>query len=341
MRKCTDMYVMGIESSCDETAVAVCRMDENERIILSNCVSSQVSVHRLYGGVVPEIASRAHIEAISSLCMDALKGASLKMEDIDIIGVTYTPGLVGALLVGVNFAKGLSFSYRKPLVPVNHVKGHIAVNYLKYKELKPPFLAFCASGAHTSIMNVRSYTDYETIGFTRDDAIGEAFDKVARVLGIPYPGGATLDRMGYDGNENAIKFPSAAVSSSELEFSFSGLKTSVINYLNTCEMKKESIDMNDIAASFQKTVCDSLVDRFAAAFSKYDHDKLVISGGVSANSHIRKALEGFCDERGIELYMPDPVMCTDNGAMIAAQAYYEYLAGNTAAYSLNAVATGK
>ena len=335
------MLVLGFESSCDETAVSVCEMGNGKRRVLSDCINSQIDIHKLYGGVVPEIASRAHTEAISSLCYKALSDAGVTMEDIDIIATTYTPGLVGALLVAVSFAKGLAYAYGKPLIPVNHIEGHIAAAYLAHPTLKPPFFALVASGAHTSLVRVKDYTDFETVGRTRDDAIGEAFDKVARVLGIPYPGGAEMDRLASLGNPAAVTFPSAAIDGDNLEFSFSGLKTAVINHINTANQKGEEIAREDIAASFTKTVCDSVIKKLEVAYRRYNFNKFVLAGGVAATSHLREAISDFLKKKNAEFLPPPAKLCGDNGAMIAAQGYYVYSAGITAGYDLNARATGK
>ena len=335
------MLVLGFESSCDETAVSVCEMGNGKRRVLSDCINSQIDIHKLYGGVVPEIASRAHTEAISSLCYKALSDAGVTMEDIDIIATTYTPGLVGALLVAVSFAKGLAYAYGKPLIPVNHIEGHIAAAYLAHPTLKPPFFALVASGAHTSLVRVKDYTDFETVGRTRDDAIGEAFDKVARVLGIPYPGGAEMDRLASLGNPAAVTFPSAAIDGDNLEFSFSGLKTAVINHINTANQKGEEIAREDIAASFTKTVCDSVIKKLEVAYRRYNFNKFVLAGGVAANSHLSEAISDFLKKKNAEFLPPPAKLCGDNGAMIAAQGYYVYSAGITAGYDLNARATGK
>lgn len=335
------MLILGIESSCDETAVSVCRMSDSERTVLSDAISSQIEIHKLYGGVVPEIASRAHAEAISGLCERALCEAGVTLADIDAVGVTYTPGLVGALLVGVNFAKGLAAATGKPLVGVDHIRGHIAAAYLAHPHLEPPFFALVASGGHTSLVKVSSYTDFETVGRTRDDAIGEAFDKVARVMDMPYPGGAAMDALAKEGDPDAIKFPSAAIAGDSLEFSFSGLKSSVINYLHNCEQKGVAVERADVAASFTATVCASVTKKLAQAQEKYSYGRLVLAGGVAANSHLRAAIGEMCDSLGVELYLPPRHLCGDNGAMIACQAYYEYQAGNTAGADLNARATGK
>ncbi len=335
------MLVLGVESSCDETAVSVCRMSDTERAVLSDCINSQVEIHKLYGGVVPEIASRAHAESISGLCTEALERAGVTLADIDAVAVTYTPGLVGALLVGVNFAKGLALSAGKPLIGVDHIRGHIAAAYLAHPDLKPPFFALVASGGHTSLVLVKSYTDFETVGRTRDDAIGEAFDKVARVMGMPYPGGAAMDIAAREGNADAVKFPSAAMLGDCLEFSFSGLKTSVINHLHHLEQLGEEIPVADIAASFTKTVCTSVTKKLEQAHGTYGYDKLVLAGGVAANSHLRGAISDMCERLGVSFYVPPKELCGDNGAMIACQGYYEFMAGNRAGSDLNARATGK
>ena len=330
------MKILSIESSCDETSAAVVEMS-GERKILSNIVASQIATHALYGGVVPEIASRAHIEAISGITYEALEKAGVTLGDIDAIGVTNRPGLIGALLVGVNFAKSLAVSRGIPLVPVHHIRGHIAANYLAYPALEPPFLALVASGGHTSLIEVRSYTDMETVGRTRDDAMGEAFDKVARVMGIPYPGGAEMDRLASLGDPDAIRFPTAAIAGENLEFSFSGLKTAAINYLHTAEMKGEAICRESVAASFTRTVVDSAVRKLDAAIDRYQPPALVLAGGVSANSHLRRAVSELAEKKGVPLYLPALSLCGDNAAMIAAQGYYELLAGHTAGADLNAL----
>ncbi len=336
------MIILGIESSCDETGVAVVRMtgDETgaggEKTILSNRIASQIPLHRVYGGVVPEIASRAHAEAISSLAYEAMEEAGVTLAQVDCIGVTAFPGLIGALLVGVNFAKGLAFANRIPLVAVNHIRGHVAANYFAYPDLKPPFLALVASGGHTSVIRVKSTTDFETVGATRDDAIGEAFDKVARVMGMPYPGGKEMDRLAYEGDENAFKFPSAAIHDDSLDFSFSGLKTAVLNTIHAAEQRRQTVSTADIAASFTKSVKESVAKKIETALDRYGDRALVIAGGVAANSHLRDALRALCERKGVKFYTPPLSLCGDNGAMIAAQAYYEYLAGNLADARLNA-----
>ncbi len=335
------MLILALESSCDETAAAVCKFEDNNKTILSSIIASQIETHRLYGGVVPEIASRAHCDAISKITYEALDKAKVTLKDIDAIAVTSTPGLVGALLVAVNFAKALAFANNIPLIPVNHIKGHIAANYFAHPNLKPPFLALVASGGHTSLIRVDSYTNYETIGRTRDDAIGEAFDKVGRVMGLSYPGGAMMDKLASAGDKNAVKFPSAAVVGDNLDFSFSGLKTAVINYLHNKEQKGEEYKKEDIAASFTRAVTESVTKKLYAAAIKSGLRKIVIAGGVAANSHLRDALEELSKENNFEYYMPPHSLCGDNAVMIAAQGYYEYLDGVFAGTDLNAKATGK
>ena len=330
------MLVLAFESSCDETSAAVVRMGEGAPVILSNIVATQIPVHRLYGGVVPEIASRAHIEAISGITYEALETAGVTLDDIGCIGVTAHPGLIGALLVGVNFAKSLAVSRGIPLVPVQHIEGHIAANYLSDPTLVPPYLALVASGGHTSLITVRDYTDFETVGGTRDDAMGEAFDKVARVMGIPYPGGAEMDRLASIGNPDAIQFPTAALPGDTLDFSFSGLKTAVINYLHNLEQKEIPFPKEDVAASFTKTVVSSAMKKLDLAILRYHPTRLVMAGGVSANSHLRKAAEALAKKRGIPLSVPPLSLCGDNAAMIAAQAYYNFKAGILAGADLNA-----
>lgn len=335
------MLILAIESSCDETSASVCSFSEDERRILSNIVASQIETHKLYGGVVPEIASRAHADVISSITYEALDTAGVTLDDIDAVAVTVMPGLIGALLVGVNFAKALAIANNKPLIPVNHIYGHIAANYFVHEDLKPPFLALVASGGHTSLIRVNGYTDFKTVGRTRDDAIGEAFDKVGRVMGLPYPGGAEMDRLAGIGDSSAVRFPSAAVSGDNLDFSFSGLKTAVINHLHTLEQKGEGYKKEDIAASFTKAVTESVTKKLAAAAEQTGLSSIVLAGGVAANSHLRAALEELCQKKRLKLYMPPRLLCGDNGAMIAAQGYYEYLAGIRGDSSLNAKATGK
>ena len=288
------MYILAFESSCDETACAVLEMDTGKRILKSNIIASQVDIHALYGGVVPEIASRAHIEAISKITYEALYKAGITLSEVDAICVTNGPGLIGALLVAVNFAKSLAFANNIPLVPVDHIKGHVAANYITHKDLEPPFLALVVSGGHTSFFDVKSYTEMTEIASTRDDAVGECFDKIGRVMGLPYPGGAVVDKLAHEGNAEAIAFPSPAISKDTLDFSFSGLKTAVINYLNTKNQKGEEFSKADVAASFTKTVCDAISSKVALAFEKTGDNGIVLAGGVSANTHIRKAITEVC-----------------------------------------------
>ena len=329
------MLVLGIESSCDETAAAIV---SDKREILGECVLTQLE-HKTYGGVVPEIASRAHAEAISGLCRGALREAGVTEKDLDAVAVTYTPGLIGPLLVGVNFAKAFAYAHRKPLVPVNHIMGHIAANYLVYPDLKPPFLGLVVSGSHTSLLEVSSFTEYKALGMTRDDAAGEAFDKVARVLGIPYPGGAEMDRLASLGDPKAIPFPSVAVPGDTLDFSFSGLKTAVINYANTQKQKNLPLPKEDLAASFTYTVTKGIVKRLEELYKQSPFQTFVLAGGVSANSHLRKALERFGEKRKVRICSAPPELCTDNAAMIGAQGYYDALAGHFASLDLNPKAT--
>ena len=334
------MKILSIESSCDETSSAVVEMGE-ERKILSNIVASQIETHALYGGVVPEIASRAHSEVISKITYEALETAGVTLDEIDAIGVTNRPGLIGALLVGVNFAKSLALSRNIPLVPVHHIRGHIAANYLVHPDLKPPFLALVVSGGHTSLIEVTDYTHFETVGRTKDDAMGESFDKVARVMGIPYPGGAEMDRLASLGDKKAFKLPSAALNDGSLDFSFSGLKTHIINILHNMEQKGIPYPKEDIAASFTETVLGSVEKKLKMAIERYPHTSLVLAGGVSANSHLRLFMEEFAKKNGMKFYVPPRSLCGDNAAMIGAQAYYEFINGNTADSSLNAYATGE
>lgn len=333
------MNILAIETSCDETSAAVVA---DGRRLLSNIVASQVETHALYGGVVPEIASRAHTEAISTVVDNALKQADMTLNDIDAIAVTYAPGLIGALLTGLSYAKGLSYAAGKPLIPVHHIRGHVASNYLVHENLKPPFYALVVSGGHTSLMLVNDYTDYEIIGHTRDDAAGEAFDKAARVLGLPYPGGAALDRLASQGNPDSIKFTSATVHDAEYDFSFSGLKTAVVNYAHTLDARGVALsdtDKANIAASFTKTLINTISVRLEKLLDTHEKLPLVLAGGVAANSHLRKALEGICNSRDIPLFVPPLKLCGDNAAMIASQGFYEFLAGNVAHTDQNAYAT--
>lgn len=329
------MKLLGIESSCDETAAAVV---EDGRRVLSSVIASQVEEHRLYGGVVPEIASRRHSEAIVGVVKAALEESQTPLSELDAIAVTYAPGLIGALLVGVNFAKGLSLSAGLPLVPVHHLRGHIASNYLSSPELEPPFLCLVVSGGHSHIIEVKSYTELRVLGKTRDDAAGEAFDKAARSMGMPYPGGIEMDRVAETGDDTAYKLPRPRVDGAPLDFSFSGLKTAVINILHNAKQKGEPVNIPDLAASYRKAVVDCLTDNFLLAARQTGAKKLVVAGGVSANSLLRRRLGELCRESGRELYLPELSLCGDNAAMIASQGYYEFLNGNTAGMDLNACA---
>ncbi len=326
--------ILAIETSCDETAAAVVR---NGREVLSNIISSQIDLHTLYGGVVPEIASRKHIEKINQVAGEALREAGRKLSDMDAIAVTYGPGLVGALLVGVSAAKAISFASGIPLIGVHHIEGHISANYIENKELEPPFVCLVVSGGHSHLVVVRDYGEYEILGRTRDDAAGEAFDKVARAIGLGYPGGPKIDKVSKEGNPEAISFPRAKVGDSDYDFSFSGLKSAVLNYLNSCEMKGIAICQADVAASFQKAVVDVLVEHSIHAVAETGMKKFAIAGGVASNSALRSALEKECHKQGIAFYHPSPILCTDNAAMIGAAAYYEYQRGVRHGYDLNAV----
>ncbi len=330
------MKILAIESSCDETACAVV---EDGAKVLSNIVASQIEEHKLYGGVVPEIASRRHTENICRVVKSALDEADTSLDDIDAIAVTYAPGLIGALLVGVSYAKGLAFAKNKPLVPVHHIAGHIAANYISHPELKPPYLCLVVSGGHSHIVEVLDYTHYRVVGKTRDDAAGECFDKVARTLGYPYPGGKYIDEAAKKGSKSAYKFPHPKLTGNEYDFSFSGIKTAVINLVHNASQKGEEIVKEDVAASFQKTVSDILAEKLMSAAQNLGYNKIVVAGGVSANSGVRAKMKKECDKRGYELFMPEFKYCGDNAAMIGAQGYYDYLAGKRADESLNAVAT--
>ena len=329
-----DVVILAIESSCDETAAAVVK---NGREVLSNVISSQIALHTLYGGVVPEIASRKHIEKINQVIEEALREAGVTLDEIDAIAVTYGPGLVGALLVGVSAAKAISFSTGIPLVGVHHIEGHISANYIENKELEPPYICLVVSGGHSHLVVVKDYGEYEIIGRTRDDAAGEAFDKVARAIGLGYPGGPKIDKLSKEGNPDAIHFPRAKVVDNEYDFSFSGLKSAVLNYLNGCQMKGETICEADVAASFQKAVIDVLVEHSLHAVKKYGYKKFAIAGGVASNSSLRGAFEEECAKRKISFYHPSPIYCTDNAAMIGVAGYYEYMKGARDGLDLNAV----
>lgn len=330
------MKILGIESSCDETAASVV---EAGRRVLSNVIASQVEEHKIYGGVVPEIASRRHTEAICGVIDKALADAECSLSDIDAVAVTYAPGLIGALLVGVNYAKGLSLSTGLPLVPVHHLRGHIAANYISSEEIKPPFLALVVSGGHSHIINVKSYTDFEIIGRTRDDAAGEAMDKAARTVGLPYPGGVNLDKISVNGDENKYKFPIPKVADNKYDFSFSGLKTFAVNLVHNASQKGEEVKAEDLGASFIKAVTDLLVSHTMEAADDVGAKTIVLAGGVSANSRLRRIMAEQCERRGIKLFMPELKYCGDNAAMIASQGYYEFIEGKTADLTLNAVAS--
>ncbi len=333
------MIILGIESSCDETAASIVK---DGRELVSSVVATQIAVHALYGGVVPEIASRAHCEAITGVVNEALAKANMTLGDVDAIAVTYAPGLIGALLTGLSFAKGLAYSSGKPLIPVHHIRGHVAANYLVHPDLEPPFYCLVVSGGHTSLMKAESYTDYRLIGHARDDAAGEAFDKAARMLGLPYPGGAAMDKLASIGNPDAIKFTPATVHDHEYDFSFSGLKTAVINYVHTNEARGITLDDTqkaDLAASFTKTLVNTISSRLEKLITTGEKLPVVLAGGVAANSHLRKAVVDLCEKHGVKSYIPPLSLCGDNAAMIASQGYYEYLSGSVAPLDLNAYAT--
>ena len=329
-----DILILAIESSCDETAAAVVK---NGREILSNVIYSQIALHTVYGGVVPEIASRKHIEKINQVIKQALVDAGKELQDMSAIAVTYGPGLVGALLVGVSAAKAISFASGIPLIGVHHIEGHISANFIENKNLEPPFVCLVVSGGHAHLVVVKDYGEYEIIGKTRDDAAGEAFDKVARAIGLGYPGGPKIDKVSKEGNPDAVHFPRAKVVGAEYDFSFSGLKSAVLNYLNTCEMKGESVNQADVAASFQKAVVDVLVEHSIHAVKECGFNKFAIAGGVASNSSLRKAFETECEKNGIDFYYPSPMLCTDNAAMIGTAGYYEYRKGVRHGLDLNAV----
>ena len=330
------MKILSIESSCDETAAAVV---EDGRKVLSSIVASQVEEHKIYGGVVPEIASRRHVEAISVVVSSALSEAECTLEDIDAVAVTHAPGLIGALLVGVNYAKGITMASGLPLVPVHHLRSHIASNYITHPELKPPFLCLVVSGGHSHLVEVKDYTDFKVIGYTHDDAAGEAMDKAARAMGLPYPGGLNLDRVAKDGNNKAYKMPHPRVDGAPYDFSFSGLKTAVLNTINIANQKGEEINVPDLGASYIKAVVDCLTENTEKAAIDLGYEKIVLAGGVSANSVLRREMTTLCEKHGWELYAPELKYCGDNAAMVGAQGYYEFLNGNTADLSLNACAS--
>lgn len=331
------MKILALESSCDETAAAVV---ENGRTVLSSVVATQIERHKIFGGVVPEIASRMHAEAVSEVIRQALEQASCKLSDVDAVAVTYAPGLIGALLVGVNYAKGLSLSSGLPLVPVHHLRSHIASNYITHPDLEPPFLCLVVSGGNTLLVHVRDYTDFQVLGRTRDDAAGEALDKAARAMGLPYPGGVHLDKTAKDGNDKAFSFPHPHVEGSPLDFSFSGLKTSVVNIIHNANQKGETVPVADLGASFLRAVVDSLVSNTQKALQTLPvTKKLVLAGGVSANSVLRADMQQLAKRTGVDLYLPELSLCGDNAAMVGAQGYYEYLAGKRAGMDLNAFAT--
>lgn len=329
-----DVLILAIETSCDETAAAVVK---SGREVLSNIIYSQIEIHKLYGGVVPEIASRKHIEKINIVIEEALKIANVSLQEIDAIGVTYGPGLVGALLVGVAEAKAICFATKKPLIGVHHIEGHVSANYIENKELEPPFMCLIVSGGHTHLVLVKDYGKYEIIGRTRDDAAGEAFDKVARAIGLGYPGGPKIDKLSNEGDKEAIAFPRAQIQGAPYDFSFSGLKSSVLNYINSCEMKHVEINGADIAASFQEAVIDVLVSKTMMAAKDFGIKKLAIAGGVAANSSLREAMIAACKENKLSFYYPSPIFCTDNAAMIGCAAYYEFKKGKRFGYDLNAI----
>ena len=329
-----DVLILAIETSCDETAAAVVK---NGREVLSNTIYTQIKLHTLFGGVVPEIASRKHIEKINQVVEAALKEADVTLDDIDAIGVTYGPGLVGALLVGVAEAKAIAYAKKKPLVGVHHIEGHVSANYIEHPDLEPPFLCEIISGGHTHLVIVKDYGSFEILGRTRDDAAGEAFDKVARAIGLGYPGGPKIDKLAKEGNPHAIDFPRAHMEDAPYDFSFSGVKSAVLNHLNKCRMTGEPIVEADIAASFQQAVVDVLVDNAIRAAKDYHMDRLAIAGGVASNGALRAAMEAACEKEGIRFYRPSPIFCTDNAAMIGVAAYYEYQKGTRHGWDLNAV----
>lgn len=328
-----DIYILAIESSCDETACSIVR---NGREVLSNVISSQIEIHQKFGGVVPEVASRKHVENVSAVVALALEEAKLKKEEIDAVAVTYGPGLVGALLVGLQFAKGFAFALEKPLIGVNHIEGHIAANYIQYPDLVPPFVSLVVSGGHTFIVHVKDYDDFEVLGETRDDAAGEAFDKVARALGLGYPGGPAIDKVARLGNADAIRFPRANFHEDTLDFSFSGLKSAVLNYLNSAKQRSEEINVADVAASFQKAVVSVLTENVMRTVKAKHLTKIAVAGGVAANTALRESLEHAAEALHVEILFPELILCTDNAAMIGSAAYFEYMKGKQSSLSLNA-----
>ena len=329
-----DCYILGIESSCDETAAAVVK---NGREVYSNIISSQIDLHTLYGGVVPEIASRKHMEKINQVIEEALKVAGVTLDQMDAIAVTYGPGLVGSLLVGVSAAKAIAYAKKLPLVGVHHIEGHVAANFIEHPELEPPFICLIVSGGHTHLVIVKDYGEFEILGRTRDDAAGEAFDKVARSIGLGYPGGPKIDKVAKEGNPNAIIFPKAKVDGAPFDFSFSGIKSSVLNYLNHAKMRGETVNSADLAASFQHAVVEVLVEHAISAVKQYGFHKLAMAGGVASNSALRAAMSQACEKENILLYYPSPIYCTDNAAMIGAAGYYEFIKGTRHGWDLNAV----
>lgn len=326
--------ILAIESSCDETAASIV---EDGRNVKSNIIYSQIELHKLYGGVVPEIASRKHVEKINQVVQTAICEAGVTWDDIDAVAVTYGPGLVGALLVGVSFAKSLAYAKNKPLVGVNHIEGHIAANYIENTDLKPPFMCMVASGGHSHLVYVKGYTEFEIVGRTRDDAAGEAFDKVARAIGLGYPGGPKIDKLAREGNPNAVAFPRAFMEDAPYDFSFSGLKSAVLNYLNGCEMKHIEVNKADVAASFQQAVVDVLTDNSVRAAKEYGCKYLALAGGVASNSMLRACMENVCKKEDIQFVYPSPVFCTDNAAMIGVAGYYDFISGKRSGWDLNAV----
>ncbi len=329
-----DVTILAIESSCDETAAAVVK---NGRTVLSNVISSQIELHKLYGGVVPEIASRKHIEKINQVIEEALSQAKMQLKDVDAVAVTYGPGLVGALLVGVAEAKAISYAAKKPLLGIHHIEGHISANYIENPDLEPPFLCLVVSGGHTHLVKVNDYGVYEILGRTRDDAAGEAFDKVARAIGLGYPGGPKIEQLSKQGDPDAVVFPKAKVADNPYDFSFSGVKSAVLNYINGCRMKNETIVAADIAASFQKAVTQVLIEHAGMAMEEFGLERFAIAGGVASNATLRNGMKAACEKKGIRFYHPSPVLCTDNAAMIGAAAYYEFKAGVRHGWDLNAV----